>query len=124
MEIGKCIEKWVPYCPRGFIWAFLVDFLKLRLALTPEVDPMADARCEAIARGIGHVQECEDLEVKSAVVDLADDGAGGKTGNKYVSIHNIEIMLALQWLHGKTRNTQRAIDVLEKLGDLFDPEAH
>jgi hypothetical protein len=98
-----------------------VDFLKLHLALTSEVDAMADARCEVIAGGIGHVGECEDLEVESAVVDLADDG-GGKTGNRDGSIHDIVIVLALQWLDGKIRNTQRALEVLEKSADLFDPE--
>jgi hypothetical protein len=100
-----------------------MDFLKLLLVLAPEVDAMVDTGCTAIAPYISHVGECEDLEVESAVVDLAGD-RGEKTRNGDSSIHNIVMMLALQWLDGKIHSTQRAIEVLEKLADLFDPETH
>ena len=54
--------------------------------MTPEVDAMADARCEAIACSIGHVKEFEDLEVESAVVNLTVDG-GGKRGYLKRNLH-------------------------------------
>jgi hypothetical protein len=76
MKIGERVKEPEPYCPGRFVWTFLVDFLKFSLALALEVDIMADAWCQTITRGIGHIREGKDLEIETTVVDLADCGGG------------------------------------------------
>jgi hypothetical protein len=63
MEVGECIQKPAPDGPGGFMRAFLVDFLDIRFALTPQVLSMADARSKSIASSVTHIRGSKDLEV-------------------------------------------------------------
>jgi hypothetical protein len=61
VKIGDGIEEASPDSPRSFVWLFLMYFLKIRLALAPEVVAITDTRSKAIPSSIEHVGECKYL---------------------------------------------------------------
>jgi hypothetical protein len=122
VEFRESVEKPAPDGPGGFIWAFLVDFLDDRFALTPQMMSMTDARRLLIASSVAHVPDSKQLEVQSAIVDLTDfRGRKGQPSDH--GVHYVVVMLTLEGLNGNLGYNQGSVDALEEFLDLWDPES-